>query len=192
MDWNFLLEKIKLQFHRILMECQNSINKHASDIQKNFDAKLYFKSKSFKIHLTATLIFLALLNLFTRNFVGSGGLSSGVISEIEQRVRLLTEMRNEVLDELRRITRSECEVSTSVDGKRSSKCVKLSLLLTQIVRKLGQESCNLSSIDVSVNGGWCANISGKNSTEHVFDADLAVDIGVFLAGYEHLYSRIYF
>lgn len=176
------MRTIKHEFHRHLMECQNALNKHAADIHKNFDVTLYFKSKSFKIHLGATLIFLIILNnLFTINVVRSGS-SATIISEVEQRVRLLSEMRNEVLGELRRIIKSECEVSTSVDGKRSPKCVKLSLLLTQIVRKLGQESCKLSSIDVSVNGGWCANISGKNSTQHVFDADLAVEIGLFLAG----------
>ena len=57
----------------------------------------------------------------------------------------------------------------------------MSILLNDAMKKIGQMSCNLSTNQISDNGGWCSQISGPNSTEHVFDTRLAVELSRFLS-----------
>lgn len=58
----------------------------------------------------------------------------------------------------------------------------MSRLLTDSMRKIGQASCNLSTDQVSVNGGWCSQISGSNSSKHYFDLGLAKALSKILTG----------
>ncbi|CAF0911429.1 unnamed protein product [Brachionus calyciflorus] len=59
--------------------------------------------------------------------------------------------------------------------------VHLSKLLTKSAQKIGQLSCKIKE-GVSENGGWCSTISGKNSSQHVTDRELAKEISTFLSG----------
>ena len=59
---------------------------------------------------------------------------------------------------------------------------KMSKILTESMRKIGRNSCKYSSNKVSTNGGWCAEISGENSSQHYFDPSLAQRLALFLAG----------
>ncbi len=58
---------------------------------------------------------------------------------------------------------------------------RLSLLLNQVMNKIGKLSCKLSD-DVSERGGWCSQISGKNSTQHITDVKLAIALSKYLSG----------
>ena len=61
---------------------------------------------------------------------------------------------------------------------------ELSKLLTQAVNQVGKLSCQLNnkSDGVSLNGGWCSNISGKSSHLHLTDTSLAIKISKYLKG----------
>ena len=61
---------------------------------------------------------------------------------------------------------------------------ELSLLLTQAVNRIGKLSCQLNEKkdDVSLNGGWCSKISGKDSQLHMTDNNLAKKISQYLKG----------
>ena len=61
---------------------------------------------------------------------------------------------------------------------------ELSLLLTQAVNQVGKLSCKLNEKkdDVSLNGGWCSKISGKDSQLHMTDNNLAKKISQYLKG----------
>ena len=50
------------------------------------------------------------------------------------------------------------------------------------MKHIGQMSCKLSGTSVSENGGWCAEISGPNSTQHAFDEPLAKELNEFFSG----------
>ncbi len=72
--------------------------------------------------------------------------------------------------------------TTKCNQTRSDAIIKeLSQLLTIWVKKSGQMSCQLSKNEVSLNGGWCSTISGKNSTKHGADRPLAKYISHWLA-----------
>ena len=70
----------------------------------------------------------------------------------------------------------------------------MSLLLQNKLRDLGQMSCSLldNKSEVSVNGGWCSIISGKNSSRHITDERLLRYLSKFLAGkLIEFYHKIY-
>ena len=52
----------------------------------------------------------------------------------------------------------------SKDLQNSNHDREMSMLLQNAMRNIGQLSCNLSKIDVSINGGWCSKISGTISS----------------------------
>lgn len=56
---------------------------------------------------------------------------------------------------------------------------KLSKNLTELAKKYGQLSCDKNR-QVSLNGGWCSRLSGKNSTEHITDIELAKELSFYL------------
>ena len=58
----------------------------------------------------------------------------------------------------------------------------LSLKLNAAMKRIGQMSCEKSANQVSVNGGWCSKISGKNSSEHMMDTGFAKTLSMFLKG----------
>ena len=57
---------------------------------------------------------------------------------------------------------------------------QLSLKLKEAQRKIGRLSCDLTKTDVSEHGGWCRNISGKESSLHMTDHILAQAISNLL------------
>ena len=60
---------------------------------------------------------------------------------------------------------------------------KMSRLLTNSMRILGQLSCKVSVNQVSNRGGWCANMTGPNSTVmYYFDGGFARVLGQVLYG----------
>lgn len=58
----------------------------------------------------------------------------------------------------------------------------LSKLLNEAMGKVGKLTCELNKNDVSVRGGWCSKISGKNSPQHMTDEPLAKALSKFLTG----------
>ncbi len=58
---------------------------------------------------------------------------------------------------------------------------ELSVILQNKMRELGQQSCR-NTTDVSVNGGWCLAISGKNSFRHYTDEKLVPYLSKILEG----------
>lgn len=81
-----------------------------------------------------------------------------------------------------RFQNSNIEMPILLENKSHDDLIELSKLLTKTVQILGKISCNITSNQVSVNGGWCATISSKNSTLHLFDDALAQELSIFLAG----------
>lgn len=67
--------------------------------------------------------------------------------------------------------------SNDSENLKLIKC--LSKRLTQMAKNLGQLSCNITE-KVSINGGWCSPLSGKNSSEHVTDVEIAKELSFFL------------
>lgn len=55
----------------------------------------------------------------------------------------------------------------------SSIIIDLSIKLKNKSQKLGQLECEISKDQVSKSGGWCAKISGPDSTQHLTDINLA-------------------
>jgi hypothetical protein len=63
--------------------------------------------------------------------------------------------------------------------------VRMSELLRDAMQKIGRLTCEQqpeNSDQVSVNGGWCQNFSGRNSSTHKTDLDLAKELSHFLHG----------
>ena len=53
------------------------------------------------------------------------------------------------------------EFTSTPENRNSDYLVKrMSKLLNEAMQNIGQLSCNISSIEVSQNGGWCSKISG--------------------------------
>ena len=69
-----------------------------------------------------------------------------------------------------------------VDHESQRIIKELSILLNQASKKIGQLSCQLSTNEVSDNGGWCSKISGKNSSQHLTDSPLSKALSKFLVG----------
>ncbi len=59
---------------------------------------------------------------------------------------------------------------------------RLSIILQNKMRELGQKSCQNATHDVSVNGGWCLAISGANSAQHYTDEKLVPYLSKLLEG----------
>lgn len=59
---------------------------------------------------------------------------------------------------------------------------ELSKTLQNKLQQLGQLSCEFAKHDTSVNGGWCAKISGSDSVEHETDKTLVPYLSKFLMG----------
>ena len=72
--------------------------------------------------------------------------------------------------------------SKNVIQEKEGTIRRMSVLLNQASQKVGQLSCQQSNDDVSVNGGWCSKISGKNSTQHMTDEPLALALSKFMRG----------
>ena len=59
---------------------------------------------------------------------------------------------------------------------------EVSKLLNEAMGKVGKLTCELNKNEVSARGGWCSNISGKNSPNHMTDEPLAKALSKFLTG----------
>jgi hypothetical protein len=57
---------------------------------------------------------------------------------------------------------------------------QMSLLLQEAMLRVGRMSCVNATNDVSRNGGWCSNLSGRDSAIHLTDHNLAAAISSFL------------
>lgn len=71
---------------------------------------------------------------------------------------------------------SGCDCSDSLKLKELSETLKNKL------QQLGQLSCEIAKDDTSVNGGWCAKISGAGGGQHVTDTKLVPYLSKFLKG----------
>jgi hypothetical protein len=62
--------------------------------------------------------------------------------------------------------------------------IQMSKLLNNAMQKIGRMSCKDSAnkADVSQNGGWCSQISHRNSSQHRTDIRLAHELSRFLIG----------
>ncbi|RNA36869.1 SAM dependent methyltransferase [Brachionus plicatilis] len=67
----------------------------------------------------------------------------------------------------------------SCDQDANELIKKLSKKLTHMAKKYGQLSCSLDK-KVSLNGGWCSELSGKNSSEHITDVEIAKELSFYL------------
>ena len=63
---------------------------------------------------------------------------------------------------------------------------ELSKMLKDKMQQLGQLSCEIAKDDTSVNGGWCAKISGEGGGQHVTDSKLVPYLSTFLKGNYYL------
>lgn len=77
---------------------------------------------------------------------------------------------------------SKLKYANSSCNNEKTKLFVTSKLLNDAMKKVGQMSCKSSTNQVSTNGGWCSQISGSNSTSHVFDSSFAKGISQLLAG----------
>jgi hypothetical protein len=77
---------------------------------------------------------------------------------------------------------SKIKNTNSGCNNEKTKLFVTSKLLNGAMKKIGQMSCKYSTNQVSTNGGWCSQISGANSSSHVFDSSFAKGISQFLAG----------
>lgn len=84
---------------------------------------------------------------------------------------------------------SKIKITNSGCNNEKTKLFETSKLLNDAMKKVGQMSCKNSSNQVSTNGGWCSQISGLNSTFHIFDSSFAEGIGQLLVG-EQIISYI--
>lgn len=73
------------------------------------------------------------------------------------------------------------QIYKSVESEER-KLLGISFLLQKKMQELGQMSCFLSAKQVSLNGGWCSEISGRNSTQHQTDQALLKYLSKFLKG----------
>ena len=62
------------------------------------------------------------------------------------------------------------------------KLIELSEILKDKLQQLGQLSCANAKDDTSVNGGWCAKISGAGGGQHLTDSNLIQFLTKFLKG----------
>ena len=69
------------------------------------------------------------------------------------------------------------------------KLKELSLILKDKLQQLGQLSCKIVKDETSVNGGWCAKISGVGGGQHMTDLKLVSFLSSFLKGI--VYSTCY-
>ena len=60
--------------------------------------------------------------------------------------------------------------------------LELSTMLNHVMRKVGQLTCERTGQSQSAAGGWCSPFSGRDSSEHVFDLDLAKALSLMLQG----------
>jgi len=67
-----------------------------------------------------------------------------------------------------------------LNGKENKNLVDLSIKLHKVLQVKGQLECEKSSNEVSKSGGWCSKISGRNSSQHLFDTQLAKALSSFL------------
>lgn len=78
------------------------------------------------------------------------------------------------------IFRQLINVNKSDHDHEIQKLIKnLSKSLTELAKKYGQLSCSING-EVSLNGGWCSHLSGKNSSEHITDLELAKELSIYL------------
>jgi mevalonate kinase len=62
------------------------------------------------------------------------------------------------------------------------KLKELSLILKDKLQQLGRLSCEIAKDSTSVNGGWCAKISGVGGGQHMTDEKLVLFLSKFLKG----------
>lgn len=60
--------------------------------------------------------------------------------------------------------------------------IQLSRILNDAMKQIGRLTCQLSKNGVSMNGGWCSKLSGRDSNQHVADVKLARELSRFLSG----------
>ena len=59
---------------------------------------------------------------------------------------------------------------------------ELSFVLKNSMQSIGQLSCQLSTNQVSMNGGWCSKISSEKSKQHMTDKKLVIFFSNFFKG----------
>jgi hypothetical protein len=74
------------------------------------------------------------------------------------------------------------KTKTYVYNPSNADIIDLSRRLTNSMKRIGQLTCENSSKEVSINGGWCSKISGTNSIQHVTDKILVITLSNFLKG----------
>lgn len=75
------------------------------------------------------------------------------------------------------------QIEKSKESKVKLELAKMSRLLTNSMKIMGQLSCKISVNQVSNRGGWCANMTGLNSTVmYYFDGGFAQVLGQVLYG----------
>ena len=96
--------------------------------------------------------------------------------EYTELLKLLHELKPVYKDVICKNTFSPCEVPDEIK--------KMSILLKTSQQRIGRLSCEMTFKDiekgVSLYGGWCRNISGKDSSLHMTDENLAKELSNFL------------
>ena len=77
---------------------------------------------------------------------------------------------------------NENELNNKISQEKANKLlIDYSILLKNASQTIGQLECEKSKNEVSKSGGWCSNISGLNSSQHLCDKELAKELSNFLA-----------
>ena len=70
-----------------------------------------------------------------------------------------------------------------IDQKNNNRILAdLSIKLNQAIKKIAMNDCQNSPKNASFRGGWCAEDSGKNSTQHIHDKLLSNALSQYFKG----------
>ena len=81
-----------------------------------------------------------------------------------------------------------CQVKSDVSSQNLlnsqdfNRLKEMSEILKNRLQQLGQLSCEIAKDDTSINGGWCAKISGVGGGQHLTDDGLVSFLTKFLKG----------